>query len=334
MALGFAIVISFAFYLPFAKYWLQINPFAPSIMMFLAMALSVDYSMFLLSRFAAEIRKKAVKQMLAYSGHVVLLSGVVLMVSYFGLVFFPVAGMNTSGYGAVIAIACCIVINISLTASCILQFPVFYGNLEIIPFFIVQCLYYGCRCHHRPRQKGSDAGLFRREKEEELVVGKTETNAEEAEEQEEEARRLNRAQETALHYKLYCCQQIPCKAKCCLLLFDYTRLTQGNSTQNEQLLGHDGVVNDNKHGSTSFLVKSEDVYGKEIEKDDSMSEDNDHADSAFSGNFSPESTKDPQYLSLSTRNQSGVKIISDLTVQDTSHFFLIGWVHLLSGSKE
>ncbi len=54
LCLGMTITISFAMYVPFARWWLEVNPMAPTIMMFVSMALSVDYSMFLLSRFAAE----------------------------------------------------------------------------------------------------------------------------------------------------------------------------------------------------------------------------------------------------------------------------------------
>ena len=55
--LGMNVVISMTTFLPFAKYdVVLLNPLAPSIMMFLCMALSVDYSLFLLSRFAEERR--------------------------------------------------------------------------------------------------------------------------------------------------------------------------------------------------------------------------------------------------------------------------------------
>ena len=96
--LGMVMVLSMSSFLPFAKYnvW-KTNPMAPSIMLFLAMALSVDYSMFLVSRFSAEINKgssvqNAVREMIKYSAHVVVLSGTVLFISYIGVTFFPVAG--------------------------------------------------------------------------------------------------------------------------------------------------------------------------------------------------------------------------------------------------
>eukprot|EP00966_Prymnesium_polylepis_P095373 2209344-Prymnesium_polylepis.1 len=57
---------------------------APSLMIAVALALSIDYSLFLLSRFAEEVAvhhqpvPKAVDIMLATSGHTVLVSGTTL----------------------------------------------------------------------------------------------------------------------------------------------------------------------------------------------------------------------------------------------------------------
>ena len=105
-----AIIISMASIVPFAKYdVMQINPLVPSIILFLTMALSVDYSMFLISRFTAEIRKgstvqHAVREMIKYSAHVVVLSGLVLVICYLGVTFFPVAGLDTVGFSAMLTI--------------------------------------------------------------------------------------------------------------------------------------------------------------------------------------------------------------------------------------
>eukprot|EP01084_Bolivina_argentea_P142654 250598_1 len=144
--LGMTIVISFGIFYPFSLSLLQINPMAPSIMMFLSMALSIDYSMFLLSRFAEERKKgntveNSVRSMLRYSGHVVCLSGIVLIVCYQSIVIFPVSGMETVGYAAALSIFLCIIINISMSVSAILTFPNFYGKLETFPSCCVKCFY-------------------------------------------------------------------------------------------------------------------------------------------------------------------------------------------------
>eukprot|EP01084_Bolivina_argentea_P054415 99790_1 len=137
--LGMVMVLSLSSFLPFAKYnvW-QVNPMAPSIMLFLSMALSVDYSMFLISRFSSEIRKGAsveyaVREMIKYSAHVVILSGLVLIISYLGVTFFPVAGMDTVGYSAIITIIYTVLINITFTSSTILAFPNYFGQLQLVP---------------------------------------------------------------------------------------------------------------------------------------------------------------------------------------------------------
>ena len=132
------IVISFGILYPFSTHGVEVNPLAPSIMMFVSMALSIDYSMFMLSRFASERRAgntvdDSVRGMLRYSAHVVLLSGVILMICYMSIVVVPVNGLETIGWGAAIAILCCILINITFSTATILAFPNFYGELEAFP---------------------------------------------------------------------------------------------------------------------------------------------------------------------------------------------------------
>eukprot|EP01084_Bolivina_argentea_P054416 99791_1 len=137
--LGMSIIISMSTFVPFGKFnIIEINPLAPSIMLFLSMALSVDYSMFLISRFTSEINKgsnieNAVREMIKYSAHVVILSGLVLIISYLGVTFFPVAGMDTVGYSAIITIIYTVLINITFTSSTILAFPNYFGQLQLVP---------------------------------------------------------------------------------------------------------------------------------------------------------------------------------------------------------
>eukprot|EP01084_Bolivina_argentea_P054414 99789_1 len=147
--LGMSIIISLSTFVPFAKYNVfKLNPMVPSIMLFLGMALSVDYSMFLISRFTSEIYKgktvqDAVREMIKYSAHVVILSGMVLIVSWFGVAFIPFSGMDTLGLGAIFCIFFCVIINITFTAATILAFPNFFAKLEILPQC---CMLYCCCC--------------------------------------------------------------------------------------------------------------------------------------------------------------------------------------------
>ena len=147
--LGMSIITGMSVFVPFAKYNVfKLNPMVPSIMLFLGMALSVDYSMFLLSRFTTEICKgetvqKAVRETIRYSAHVVLLSGMVLIVSWFGVAFIPFSGMDTLGIGSIFCIFFCVIINITFTASTLLAFPDFFAKLEILPRC---CMVYCCCC--------------------------------------------------------------------------------------------------------------------------------------------------------------------------------------------
>eukprot|EP01084_Bolivina_argentea_P054417 99792_1 len=131
-----SVSISMSSFVPFAKYnILKLNPLVPSLMLFLCLALSVDYSMFLLSRFTSEIKKgssvpDAVHEMIRYSAHVVVLSGMVLIVSYIGVAFIPFAGMDSLGYGAIFTIFFSVIINITFTSSVLLAFPKYFGELR------------------------------------------------------------------------------------------------------------------------------------------------------------------------------------------------------------
>ena len=62
----------------------------------------------------------AVALMLAHSGSQVCHSGLVLMVAWFALCFFPVAGVDNYGLCSAITVALCVAINV-LVIPCILM---------------------------------------------------------------------------------------------------------------------------------------------------------------------------------------------------------------------
>ena len=69
----------------------------PQVMSSLLLALSIDYSMFLLTRLVDELEaekdmREAVETALATSGHTVVGSGTALMLCFVALCFFPVRG--------------------------------------------------------------------------------------------------------------------------------------------------------------------------------------------------------------------------------------------------
>jgi len=130
--LAITIATSFSLFLPFAYYRVvNISPFCPTAMLFLALALSIDYSLFLLTRFVEEIEagqttQKAIRVMLRESGHVVSVSGTVLVICYLGVLFFPSDSIRTVGFGAAISIFMCIATNLTITPCAIAAFPQFF----------------------------------------------------------------------------------------------------------------------------------------------------------------------------------------------------------------
>ncbi|ETO21499.1 hypothetical protein RFI_15705 [Reticulomyxa filosa] len=111
-------------------------------MMSVTVAMSIDYSLFLLTRFREEIEKQtkrrklndidttfAIRQMTRWSGKVVAFSGFILSITYIGLVAYPMTMLQTVGLGASIAVLCTILINLTCTPALLLMFPNFFKVL-------------------------------------------------------------------------------------------------------------------------------------------------------------------------------------------------------------
>merc|ERR1719498_285241 len=79
---------------------LKIPSYQPNIMLFLCLALSIDYSFFLLTRFQEEREScgadfhEALSRSLTYSGETILLSGGVLIIQWLALALFPVYNLD------------------------------------------------------------------------------------------------------------------------------------------------------------------------------------------------------------------------------------------------
>uniref|UniRef100_A0A7S2K5X9 Membrane transport protein MMPL domain-containing protein n=2 Tax=Leptocylindrus danicus TaxID=163516 RepID=A0A7S2K5X9_9STRA len=100
----------------------SVTQFTPSIMMSISIAMSIDYSLFLLSRltenlaFGADL-DYAIENMLEHAGHTIIASGTTLIVCFMGYALFPMDLIRTVGYGATIAIMSCLMVNLSLTPA-------------------------------------------------------------------------------------------------------------------------------------------------------------------------------------------------------------------------
>ena len=100
----------------------QVVSFTPSVMMSLVIAMSVDYSLFLLSRVQDEVAsgnkvEDAVLLMIHYGGHTIIASGVTLCACFMGMLFFPMMMLKSVGVGASVSIITALTVNLTLTPA-------------------------------------------------------------------------------------------------------------------------------------------------------------------------------------------------------------------------
>ncbi|MHA1202310.1 MAG: MMPL family transporter [Candidatus Heimdallarchaeaceae archaeon] len=134
LSMGISILTSFLIMYPIAL-TTNIFSFVPSIMMSLVIALSIDYSLFLLTRYREEILKhndnsEATKKMSKHAGHTITLSGLTLAITFLGLIFFPLELLSTIGLGAAICIVSTLIVNLTLTPALLLTFGKFFSKLK------------------------------------------------------------------------------------------------------------------------------------------------------------------------------------------------------------
>lgn len=105
--------------------------FAPSVMMSATIAMSIDYSLFLLTRYREELQRgrsndESILFTLWSAGHTITVSGTTLALCFFGLMFFPVSILRTPGLGTGIAIIITLVVNLTLTPAILFTFDSFF----------------------------------------------------------------------------------------------------------------------------------------------------------------------------------------------------------------
>lgn len=123
---------------------IDVHSFTPAIMMSLSIALSIDYSLFLISRCAEEVcmghsKQRAIINMLEHAGHTVLASGSTLCVCFMGMLLFPVMMLKSIGLGASVAIISALLVNLSLTPA--ILFTTYVGDRLLHPnkYFAMLC---------------------------------------------------------------------------------------------------------------------------------------------------------------------------------------------------
>lgn len=112
-------VCCWAIIMSFVVSHVQITQFTPSIMMSITLGMGIDYTLFLLSRYLEDTSDQhdAIRHMLQHGGHVLLLSGSTLMCTFLGLCFLPLAMLKSVGIGAAVAIACALLVNLTVVPA-------------------------------------------------------------------------------------------------------------------------------------------------------------------------------------------------------------------------
>lgn len=111
----------------------EVNAITPTLMMSILIAMNIDYSLFLLSRYREALGEgqnpfEAVVDVFGTAGHTILVSGMTLLISFMGLLFFPLNMLVSLGIGCTVAMFCTLAINLSLTPCLLLMFPIFFSN--------------------------------------------------------------------------------------------------------------------------------------------------------------------------------------------------------------
>eukprot|EP01059_Diplonema_ambulator_P003910 TRINITY_DN13601_c0_g1_i1.p1 TRINITY_DN13601_c0_g1~~TRINITY_DN13601_c0_g1_i1.p1 ORF type:complete len:888 (+),score=257.23 TRINITY_DN13601_c0_g1_i1:2-2665(+) len=110
---------------------------APSLMMSILIAMSIDYGLFLCSRYKEELlrqrnsgkeldTREAVINMLESAGHTITVSGLTLSGCFLGLLFFRLTIMRSLGIGCCISLLIVLGSNLVITPLALMWFPKFF----------------------------------------------------------------------------------------------------------------------------------------------------------------------------------------------------------------
>jgi predicted RND superfamily exporter protein len=156
MCIVSSLLISFLIMWPVALNY-NVIQFCPSVMSSVTLALSIDYSLFLLSRFREEVRSKknpsrtqVIINMMQFAGHTVLVSGCTICLCFLALLFFPTEMLASVGIGSSISIAMTILCNCTLTPVMLITFYPFFADFESFGFACCCCRQ---RCLRREEQR-------------------------------------------------------------------------------------------------------------------------------------------------------------------------------------
>lgn len=141
LALAVSCVASFSSMWFVGQYFQPVQAITPSLMMCLIISMTIDYSIFLLTRFREEINlqveevnddlqaqdiEAAICTTMATSGATILLSGFTLSLAFVFVAFFPISLIASMGVGSCITMWIMVAVNLTLSPTLLATFPRFF----------------------------------------------------------------------------------------------------------------------------------------------------------------------------------------------------------------
>eukprot|EP00754_Rhynchopus_humris_P022000 Rhum_TRINITY_DN14767_c23_g1::Rhum_TRINITY_DN14767_c23_g1_i1::g.116960::m.116960 len=140
MTLGLSIGCSFLLVYPLARYTsLTFLTFVPQFMMSSCLAVSLDYNLFILTRFKEGVDAKlpmfeVLRQVVTHTcGHTIAISGTLITVAWLGLCVIPCEPLITQGLSTAIAAVSIIVVNVTVSPALLAVFPSFFKVRTSLP---------------------------------------------------------------------------------------------------------------------------------------------------------------------------------------------------------
>mmetsp|Transcript_37475 Transcript_37475/g.117388 ORF Transcript_37475/g.117388 Transcript_37475/m.117388 type:complete len:1067 (-) Transcript_37475:218-3418(-) len=116
---------------PVSYYVMDVNVCAPAMLVAVALAMSIDYSLFLLTRFNEErLDGRSITQSLeialATQGHTIVVSGATLALCFTSMLVLPTSTITSMAAGAATAVLQSVLVSLSLTPALLLTMPRFF----------------------------------------------------------------------------------------------------------------------------------------------------------------------------------------------------------------
>eukprot|EP01063_Lacrimia_lanifica_P010961 TRINITY_DN1772_c0_g2_i1.p1 TRINITY_DN1772_c0_g2~~TRINITY_DN1772_c0_g2_i1.p1 ORF type:complete len:958 (+),score=300.73 TRINITY_DN1772_c0_g2_i1:60-2933(+) len=138
LSLGLSLAVSFAIMYG-VTFSFPIFASSPSLMMSISIAMSIDYSMFLLSRYREELEAQvrrgrapdtiaAIPAVVRSAGHTIVVSGLTLSLCFFGLLYFDINVMQSLGICCGVSILVVLLCNLFVVPLMLVCFPHFFAR--------------------------------------------------------------------------------------------------------------------------------------------------------------------------------------------------------------